>query len=108
MIPAELAQRRFVQLQKNLAQFLGIGITGREARSINLAQGADEGVSVLVADFAILVAMAIVETGLVHAALPGSPADSILPPRQNGNLALQPARIRDAVDLDQSGRVLPC
>jgi hypothetical protein len=43
--------------------------TGCETLSVNLAQRADEGVSVLVADFAILVAMAIVETCLAHAAL---------------------------------------
>jgi hypothetical protein len=36
------------------------------------AQHADEGVSVLVADFVVLVAVAIVETGLAHAALHGA------------------------------------
>jgi hypothetical protein len=40
---------------------------------------------VLVADFVILVAVAIVETGLAHAALQCAAAGSILPPRSNGN-----------------------
>src|SRR6516162_6141406 len=69
MIAAELAHRRFVQLKQNFTQLLGFRITGCEALSVNLAQRADEGVSVLVADFAILVAVAIVETRLAHAAL---------------------------------------
>jgi len=45
--------------------------------------------AVLVADFAVLVAVAIVETRLAHAALPGirscHPQPSILPARPNGN-----------------------
>jgi hypothetical protein len=69
VIAAELAQRRFVQLKQNFTQLLGFGITGRETLSVNLAQCADEGVSVLVADFTIPVAVAIVETCLAHAAL---------------------------------------
>src|SRR6516225_1652179 len=69
MIAAELAHRRFVQLKQNFTQLLGFRITGCEALSVNLAQRPDEGVSVLVADFAILVAVAIVETRLAHAAL---------------------------------------
>jgi hypothetical protein len=51
MITAELAHRRFVQLKQNFTQLLGLRITGCEAWSVNLAQRADEGVSVLVADF---------------------------------------------------------
>src|SRR5258708_31906272 len=52
-----------------LAELFGFRITCGETLSVNLAQRTDEGVSVLVADFAILVAVAIVETGLAHAAL---------------------------------------
>src|SRR3977135_925461 len=69
MIAAELAQRRFVQLKQNFAQLLGFRIAGCEALSVNLAQRADEGVSVFAADFAIPVALATVETCLAHAAL---------------------------------------
>src|ERR1700716_4072859 len=69
MIAAELAQRRLVQLKQNLAQLLGFGISGCETLPVNLTQRADEGVSVFAADFAILVAVAIVETCLAHAAL---------------------------------------
>jgi len=69
MIAAELAHRRFVQMKQNFTQLLGFRITGCEALSVNLAQRADEGVSVLVADFAILVAVAIVESCLAHATL---------------------------------------
>src|SRR5258707_13803917 len=50
MIAAELAHRRFVQLKQTFPQLLGFRITGCEALSVNLAQRADEGVSVLVAD----------------------------------------------------------
>src|SRR5215472_4806610 len=71
MIAAELAQRCLVELKQNLAQLLGFRITGCEALSVNLAQRADEGVAVLVADFAIHVAVAIIETCLAHAALHG-------------------------------------
>ena len=71
MIAAKLAQRRLVQLKQNLAQLLGFRITGCETLSV-LTQHADEGVSVLVADFVVLVAVAIVETGLAHAALHGA------------------------------------
>jgi hypothetical protein len=69
MIAAELTQRRFVELKQNLAQFLGFGITGGETLSVNLTQRADESISVLVADFAVVVAVPIVETCLAHAAL---------------------------------------
>ena len=69
VIAAKLAQRGFIELKQNVAQFLGVGITGSKTPSVNLAQRADEGIAVLVADFAVLVAMAIVETGLAHAAL---------------------------------------
>jgi hypothetical protein len=72
MIAAKLAQRRLIQLKKDFAQLLGRGITGGKALSVNLAQRADEGVAVLVADFAVVVAMAIVETGFAHAALHGA------------------------------------
>ena len=72
MIAAELAQRRLVQLKQDFAQLLGRGITRGKTLSVNLAQRADEGVAVLVADFAVVVAMAIVETGLAHAALHGA------------------------------------
>ena len=45
---------------------------------------ADEGVSMFAADFAILVAVAIVETCLAHAALHCAAADSICPPGARG------------------------
>jgi hypothetical protein len=38
-----------------------------------------------VADFAVVVAVAIVETCLAHAALRGAASASILPPGPNGN-----------------------
>ena len=68
MIAAELAQRGLIQLKQNLAQLLGFRIAGGKTLSVNLTQRADQGVSVFVADFAILVAMAIVETCLAYVA----------------------------------------
>ena len=72
MIAAELAQRSFVELKKNLAQCLGFRVPGGETLSVNLAQRVDGRVSVFVADFAVMVAVAIVETGFAHAALHGA------------------------------------
>ena len=46
-------------------------LSGCEALSVNLRQCADRRVTVLVADFAIVVAVAIVQTCLAHAALHG-------------------------------------
>jgi hypothetical protein len=69
IVAAKLAQRCFVKLKQNLAQLLGCRIAGGEALPVNLTQRANEGISVLVADFAIVVAVAIVETCLAHAAL---------------------------------------
>src|SRR5438105_8995161 len=68
VIAAKLAQRRLVQVMHNLAQFVGWGITGGKTLPVNLAQCADGGGAVLVADFTIL--LAVVETCLAHAALP--------------------------------------
>src|SRR3984893_6093796 len=73
MIAAELAQRRLVQLEQNLAQLLGFRITGCETLPVKLPQCGDEGGSVFVADFAIRVAVAIVETCLAHAGSPLCP-----------------------------------
>src|ERR1700716_2686840 len=49
-----------VQLKQDFSQLLGRGITGGKTLSVNLAQRADEGVAVLVADFAVVGATAIV------------------------------------------------
>ena len=70
MISAELAQRGLVQRSQDIAQLLGFGITRRETWPVNLTQGAEQRVSVLAADFAILVGMPVVETCLAHVALP--------------------------------------
>jgi hypothetical protein len=66
MIAAELAQRCFVELKKNLAHFFGFRIIGCETLSVNLTQRADKSISMFVADFAVVVAVAIVETCLAH------------------------------------------
>ena len=69
MISAKLAQRRFVQLKKNFAQCLGFRMSGSETLSVNLTQRVDGRASVFVADFTVVVAVAIVETCFAHAAL---------------------------------------
>jgi hypothetical protein len=69
MIAAELAQRSFVELKKNLAQRLGFRMPGGETLPINLTQRVDGRVSVFVADFTVVVAVAIVETCVAHGAL---------------------------------------
>src|ERR1700692_959329 len=70
MIAAELAQRRFVQLKKNLAQCLGFRMPGSETLSVNLTQRLDGRVSVFVADFTVVVAVAIIETCVAAGSLP--------------------------------------
>ena len=69
MIAAELAQRRFVQLKKNLAQCLGFRMPSGETLSVNLTQRVDGRVSVFVADITVVVAVAIVKTCAAHGAL---------------------------------------
>src|SRR3984893_13092533 len=69
MIAAKMAQRRLVPLEKNVAQLIAFRISSRETLPVNLAQRTDERVSVFAADFAVLVAVAIVEAWLAHAAL---------------------------------------
>ena len=69
MIAAELAERRLVQPKQYLAQLLGFKIAGCETLSVNLTLRVDEVVSVFGADLAVLVAVAVVETCLAHAAL---------------------------------------
>jgi hypothetical protein len=64
----------------------GFWIPGGRTLSANFAQRADKGVSVFAADFAIVVAVAIVETCLNQMLLSIVPtADSILPPGPKGN-----------------------
>ena len=69
VIAAELAQRRFIQLKKNLAQCLGFRMPSGETLSVNLTQRANDRVSVFVADFTVVVTVAIVETCFAHGAL---------------------------------------
>src|SRR6185312_5280377 len=68
VVAAKLAQRRLVQIRQSLAQLVGRGITGGKTLPVNLAQRADRGGAVLVADFTIL--LAVVRTCLAHIALP--------------------------------------
>ena len=69
VIAAELASRSLIELKYYLAQLRGFRIPGGETLSVNFTQRTDKGVSVFAADFAILVAVLIVETCLAHAAL---------------------------------------
>ena len=85
MIAAELAHRRFVQLKQNFAQLLGFRITGCEALSVNLAQRADEGVSVLVADSPSLLRWRLSRPALLMLLSILPEADSILPPGSGCN-----------------------
>ena len=68
--PGEAGSARFVELKQNVAQLLGCRITGGKSLSVDLAKRANQRGAVLVADFAIVVAVAIVETCLAHVALP--------------------------------------
>jgi hypothetical protein len=86
MIAAKLAQRRLVQFTQNLTEPLGLRIAGRKILPVNLAQRANERVSMFAADFAVLIAVAIVESWLAHVASTMPTADSIDPPRSNGNV----------------------
>ena len=85
MIAAELAHRRFVQLKQNFTQLLGFRITGCEALSVNLAQRADEDVSVLVADSPSLLRWRLSRPALLMLLSNLPEADSILPPGSDSN-----------------------
>jgi len=85
MIAAELAHRRFVQLKQNFTQLLGFRITGCEALSVNLAQRADEGVSLLVADSPSLLRWRLSRPALLMLLSILPEADSILPPGSDSN-----------------------
>src|SRR5260221_1945989 len=77
---------------QNVAEFFGWGITGGKTLSVNLAQRSDEGVAMLVADFAVVIAVAIVEAGLAHAALPDAHGRQLPPAAAKWQLM----RVRDA------------
>jgi hypothetical protein len=85
MIAAELAHRRFVQLKQNFTQLLGFRITGCEPLSVNLAQRADEGASVLVADSPSLLRWRLSRPALLMLLSILPEADSILPPGFDSN-----------------------
>ena len=85
MIAAELAHRRLVDLKQNFTQLLGFSITGCEALSVNLAQRADEGVSVLVADSPSLLRWRLSRPALLMLLSILPEADSILPPGSDSN-----------------------
>src|SRR5437899_3762356 len=74
VVAAKLVQRCLVQIRQSLAQLVGRGITGGKTLPVNLAQRADRGGAVLVADFTIL--LAVVRTCLAHAALPCADAEA--------------------------------
>ena len=58
-----------------------LGVPGGETLSVNLAQRVDGRVSVFVADFAVVVAVAIVGPALLMLLSMVPAGDSILPPR---------------------------
>ena len=60
VVAAKLAQRCLVQVKHDIAQLVGWGITGGKTLPVNLAQRANRGGAVLMADFTIL--LAVVET----------------------------------------------
>jgi hypothetical protein len=64
MIAAELTQGCLVRLKQNLAELFSLGIPGREALSVNLPQRSEEGVSVLMDDLAVVVAVALSRPGM--------------------------------------------
>ena len=84
MIAAELVQRRLVQLKQDFADLFGVRITGAEALSVNLAQRADEGVSVLVADSPSLLRWRLSRPALLMLLSILPEADSI-PPGSDSN-----------------------
>jgi hypothetical protein len=60
----KLALRRLVQAVQDVSQFFHLGFARGEARTVGLPQGADEGVAVLLAYLAVLVAVTGIEAGL--------------------------------------------
>jgi hypothetical protein len=62
----QLRQRLLVDLMETIGELcVGIAAWGKTG-TISLAKRADEGVAVLAADLTVLVAVAIIEAGLLH------------------------------------------
>lgn len=69
VIALELAKRSLVELMQHLAQRRSFGVTGRKTLSIYFSQRADEGVSVLVTNLTVLIAVPTIGARFFHAAL---------------------------------------
>src|SRR5476649_2398776 len=65
-------QRRCVDPIEHIRQLTIASDTGRELRSVDIPQRADQGIAVLPGDCAVFVAMSVIESGLLHVYLPES------------------------------------
>jgi hypothetical protein len=104
VVAAKLAQRCLVQVKHDIAQLVGWGITGGKTLPVNLAQRADGGGAVLVADFTILLAV-VEDLPYSCRSLPCVDAKHP-PPGRNGNRALQPGQGGPVMNSRQSGHQL--
>jgi len=77
MIVNELAERGLVEVLQHVAQLGALGLTCRERLSINRAKRGKRGVAMLLADLAVLVAVATVQAVLFHWLLPASPGAAV-------------------------------
>ena len=70
VVLAKLAQRSFVELVQDTAQFLIIATSGSERRAIEPSQCPNQRVSMFAANFTVFVSVPIVESLLCHSNLP--------------------------------------
>jgi hypothetical protein len=66
----QLVQRGLVEPGEHVLQFFVVGGALGEAGAVGSPEGANEGLAVLAADLPILVAMAAVQSWLIHRAPP--------------------------------------
>ena len=65
-IPDQLTERRLIQNAQRLTQLLVAWYPWREVGTVGLTQSRDERIAVFPVDFTILIAVALIETGLLH------------------------------------------
>jgi hypothetical protein len=70
MIPHQSAERGLVKRLQHMGEFIGILKSFGKIWPVHPPQRADEGVSVLSADFAVVVTVTLIKSGLLHRVSP--------------------------------------
>jgi hypothetical protein len=65
-IPDQLTERRLIQNAQRVTQLLVAWYPWSEVGTVGLTQSRDKRIAVFPVDFTILIAVALIETGLLH------------------------------------------